>query len=163
MTDTNEIAVRSADQKHCFSCANIIHTSSVFCPKCGAAQQPVAPVVPQVANTGGTENMTNKSFCRGCGQVIHASAVTCPKCGAPQRSGPSLSDLSLAGDKNRVAAALLAFFLGGFGVHKFYLGQIGWGFVYLIFCWTFIPAIVAFIEAIVYLSMSDDAFSRKYR
>ena len=29
------------------------------------------------------------------------------------------------GNKNRIVAALLAFFLGGFGAHKFYLGQIG--------------------------------------
>ena len=29
--------------------------------------------------------------------------------------------------KSRIAAALLAFFLGGFGVHKFYLGKIGQG------------------------------------
>ncbi|OAL76478.1 hypothetical protein AY608_08805 [Acinetobacter terrae] len=66
------------------------------------------------------------------------------------------------GDKNWIIAAILAFFLGGFGVHKFYLGQIGWGIVYLIFCWTFIPAIVAFIEFIIYLCTSDEDFARKY-
>ena len=66
------------------------------------------------------------------------------------------------GEKNRVVAAVLAFFLGGFGIHKFYLGQIGWGIVYLIFCWTFIPAFVAFIEFIIYLCTSDEDFARKY-
>ena len=66
------------------------------------------------------------------------------------------------GDKNRIIAAILAFFLGGFGIHKFYLGQIGWGIVYLIFCWTFIPALVAFIEFIIYLCTSDKDFARKY-
>ncbi|WP_180073870.1 MULTISPECIES: TM2 domain-containing protein [unclassified Acinetobacter] len=66
------------------------------------------------------------------------------------------------GQKIRIVAALLAFFLGGFGIHKFYLGRIGWGIVYLLFCWTFIPSIVAFIEFIVYLCTSDEDFARKY-
>ena len=65
--------------------------------------------------------------------------------------------------KSKVVAALLAIFLGGLGIHKFYLGQIGWGIVYLLFCWTGIPTIVAFIEAIIYLTMSDTAFAQKYK
>ncbi|MBF7682187.1 TM2 domain-containing protein [Acinetobacter sp. B5B] len=66
------------------------------------------------------------------------------------------------GHKNRFIAALLAFFLGGFGVHKFYLGQTGWGIVYLIFCWTFIPYLISFIEFIIYLCTSDEKFAAKY-
>jgi len=61
-----------------------------------------------------------------------------------------------------MVAALLAFFLGGFGAHKFYLGKIGLGILYLVFFWTFIPAIIAFIEFIIYLTMSDEAFKQKY-
>jgi TM2 domain-containing membrane protein YozV len=64
--------------------------------------------------------------------------------------------------KNRVAAILLALFLGGLGVHKFYLGQVGMGLLYLVFCWTGIPAIVAFVEAILYLVASDEDFQKKY-
>ena len=41
---------------------------------------------------------------------------------------------------------LFALFLGSFGVHKFWLGEIVYGVLYLIFCWTFIPAIIALIE-----------------
>jgi TM2 domain-containing membrane protein YozV len=48
--------------------------------------------------------------------------------------------------KNEVVGALLAFFFGVFGIHKFYLGQTGWGIVYAIFFWTGIPAIAGFIE-----------------
>ena len=60
------------------------------------------------------------------------------------------------------SAAVLAFFLGGLGVHKFYLGRAAWGILYLLFFWTFIPAVISFIEFIIYLTMSDEAFAEKY-
>lgn len=66
--------------------------------------------------------------------------------------------------KSRVAAALLAFFLGGIGAHKFYCGKVGLGFLYLIFFWTWIPSIIALIEGIIYLTgaNTDEEFTRKY-
>ncbi len=64
--------------------------------------------------------------------------------------------------KTKLTAGLLAFFVGGLGVHKFYLGETGIGIVYLLFCWTGIPAIIALIEAIILLTMSDDDFNAKY-
>ncbi|MCF8303723.1 MAG: TM2 domain-containing protein [Bacteroidales bacterium] len=64
--------------------------------------------------------------------------------------------------KNKTTAALLAFFLGGLGVHRFYLGQPILGIVYLLLCWTLIPAIVGLIDFIVLLSYSDQKFNSKY-
>ena len=64
--------------------------------------------------------------------------------------------------KSRIAAFILAWVLGGIGGHKFYLNRIGQGLLYLIFCWTFIPAVFAFIEGIIYLSMEDERFWEKY-
>lgn len=64
--------------------------------------------------------------------------------------------------KSKIAAGLLALFLGGIGVHKFYLGQTLAGILYLLFCWTGIPGIIAFIEAIILLTMSDADFDAKY-
>lgn len=57
---------------------------------------------------------------------------------------------------NKIAYVLLAFFLGGFGGHKFYSGKIGTGILYLIFSWTFIPSIIAFVEFIIALTKSSD-------
>lgn len=63
--------------------------------------------------------------------------------------------------KNRYTAAVLAFFLGGLGVHKFYLGK--WtGIFYLIFCWTYVPSIIALIECILYLVNGEEDFNEKY-
>ena len=64
--------------------------------------------------------------------------------------------------KSKKIAALLAFFIGGLGGHKFYLGQTAKGIVYLVFCWTYIPAIVGVVEAIQFLAMSQEAFDKKY-
>lgn len=95
----------------------------------------------------------NGSFCPACGNEVHPRAEICPACGVRIRPNTS---------KSRIAAALLAFFLGGIGIHKFYLGRWGQGLLYLLFCWTFIPALISLIEFIIYLFMSDERFSEKY-
>lgn len=64
--------------------------------------------------------------------------------------------------KNKTTAAILAFFLGGIGVHRFYLGQGGLGILYLLFCWTFIPMIISFVDFIIFLTMDEKTFNDKY-
>ena len=64
--------------------------------------------------------------------------------------------------KSRLAAILLAVFLGSFGIHKFYLGRTGWGILYLIFCWTGIPGVVALVEAVLYILKGEAGFDAKY-
>jgi TM2 domain-containing membrane protein YozV len=48
--------------------------------------------------------------------------------------------------KSPTTGVLLALFLGGVGAHRFYLRQVGVGVIYVLLCWTFIPAIVGLIE-----------------
>lgn len=64
--------------------------------------------------------------------------------------------------KSKTTTIILCFFLGGFGIHRFYLGQTGLGLLYLLFCWTFIPAFIAFIDFIGFLLMSEEQFNQKY-
>ncbi|MEY2669772.1 MAG: hypothetical protein RLZZ577_88 [Bacteroidota bacterium] len=64
--------------------------------------------------------------------------------------------------KSKITAGLLALFLGGLGIHKFYLGRGGAGFLYLIFCWTLVPAVIAFFDAIFLFLMDDVIFNAKY-
>lgn len=95
----------------------------------------------------------DKVFCRACGNEILSSAEICPSCGTRQKTG--------AGGRSRIAAALLAFFLGGLGAHKFYMGKPGLGVLYILFCWTLIPSLIAFIEFIIYLYESDEKFEQR--
>ena len=72
------------------------------------------------------------------------------------------TDGNLRRIKDRIAAAIIAFGLGSFGIHKFYLGQVFWGIIYLCFSWTGLPTIISIIEGVLYLLMSDEEFDFKY-
>jgi TM2 domain-containing membrane protein YozV len=98
--------------------------------------------------------------CGECGKQISDQAVACPSCGAPV-SNRAVQTLVTA-PKSRSMAVLLAMLLGGIGIHRFYLNEPGWGVLYLLFCWTFIPAIAGLIEGLVLLFMSDTEFQRAY-
>lgn len=124
------------------------------------------------------ENMSTKYFCANCGSIVEEGIKFCANCGTSvsQRSPPQqpaaqptqayaptqsyaapaptytptqpgvqagISPLS------RTVALLLCIFFGGIGVHKFYVGKVGDGIVYLLFSWTGIPAFIAFIEIFI--------------
>ncbi len=88
--------------------------------------------------------------CNECKREVSDTAPRCPHCG--YTSG------QYAG-KSKSLAIVFALFLGGLGIHKFYLGKSGTGFLYLIFCWTFIPVILGIIDAFVLMGKSERVFT----
>ena len=96
-----------------------------------------------------------EQYCPNCGAVIGTDGAFCPECGARKESTPS-------GSKDRVTAGVLAILLGGLGAHRFYLGDVGLGLLYLCFFWTAIPALVGLIEGILYLTKTDAEFHQQY-
>jgi TM2 domain-containing membrane protein YozV/cold shock CspA family protein len=82
----------------------------------------------------------------------------------------SIYVVALGTEKNRIVAAVLAFFLGHWGIHKFYLGKTNAGIVMLLLGtlgWVLIiPGIVnwviAFIEFVIYLTKTDQQFYQDY-
>ena len=133
------------ETKKCIECNEEISVNAEICPKCGVRQ---------------IQNETK--FCKDCGAQIAKKAEICPKCGVRQINTISSTLDNLDADKNKTVAGVLALLLGGIGIHKFYLGQIGKGIIYILFCWTYIPALLALIEGIQILSMTDDKFNEKY-
>lgn len=112
--------------------------------------------------------------CRFCGEWV---ARHCDRCGTPIRDEWAARGrcaecarvqmverhaAALTGSPNRVTAALFALLLGGFGAHKFYLGRIGMGILYFVFCWTAIPSLVALFEGISYLVSTDEEFRQRH-
>ena len=61
--------------------------------------------------------------------------------------------------KDKNLAAILAFFGGQMGLHRFYLGQPGLAFFYFV---PLLGAFIGLIDAISFLSMSEETFNTKY-
>lgn len=125
----------------CTKCGKEIAEGGKFCTSCGTAVNSQAAGSAQVTVTTALGNQNNTAQ----PQVIVYNQPT-----------PGISPSWPV--KNKIAAGLLGIFLGGLGVHKFYLGKVGMGIVYVLFCWTAIPALIGFIEGIVYLCSSDENF-----
>ena len=98
--------------------------------------------------------------CPSCGSGdVNASASGTFKCNT---CGTLFKADAASSDKKRLVAGILAILVGGLGVHKFYIGKTGQGFLYLVFCWTSIPAFIGLIEGIIYLLESDEEFYAKH-
>lgn len=93
-------------------------------------------------------------FCFACANQIDARAEICPRCGVRQ-----LTAQAAKSPKSRPTAAALALLLGSFGAHKFYMGKMAIGALYLVFCWTYIPGLIGWIEGITYLHKSDESWA----
>jgi Tfp pilus assembly protein PilE/TM2 domain-containing membrane protein YozV len=94
----------------------------------------------------------DEKFCPSCGEIIKERAVICPKCGVRQQA-----------ELSKAALLLLAFFLGGVGGHKFYIGKYWQGAIYFLFFWTGIPGLIALVEFIIYACTSTEKLQEKYK
>ncbi len=99
--------------------------------------------------------------CKECKGQVSELAKSCPKCGAPVIASKQ-GFVMVKPQKSKGVATILALLLGGLGIHKFYLDKQFQGLLYLVFCWTFIPAIIALIEALDLMFMSQTTFEDRF-
>ncbi|UYP44809.1 hypothetical protein NEF87_001094 [Candidatus Lokiarchaeum ossiferum] len=121
-------------------------------------------------------------FCHNCGEEIENTSEFCTYCGAKMSShaqyqsvpvqqpvvpaqqtthNNAIPTYSAYGTKYRIVAALLGFFFGTFGIHKFYLNKTKSGVLSLVFFWTGAPTIIGIVEAILYLTDDEEMFQQR--
>ena len=98
---------------YCRNCGSIMDDQAAFCTKCGVAKG------------------TGSLYCPSCGSQTNVQAVVCVHCGV------ALNTLHVANQtqqKSKIAAGLLGIFLGGLGIHNFYLGFTKKAVIQLLVC-----------------------------
>ena len=116
----------------CKNCGHHLSQGEQICPVCGAAA------------SGETR------FCSACGHPCNPDSVFCPNCGTRLKSSAPLPIQR----KSRLAAGLLGVFLGGLGIHNFYLGYTDKGIaqvVLFVLCCGVPSSIWGLIEGILIL------------
>ena len=118
----------------------------MFCKNCGNEMDQNAAVCVKCGYGKGKGN----KFCPNCGSELEPNAQFCVKCGASVAPEQQINPLN---QKSKIAAGLLGIFLGGFGIHNFYLGYTGKaiGQLVLTICSCGIGGIWGFIEGILIL------------
>lgn len=120
---------------YCKNCGRQMDNQAIVCTSCGV---PVGK---------------DSNYCQNCGEPANPMAQLCVKCGCSLSSG--------ANQKSKLAAGLLGIFLGGLGIHRFYLGYTAIGviqiIVTLITCG--VGSIWGFIEGILIIA-GTQSFSR---
>lgn len=72
----------------------------------------------------------NQKFCSECGTIINIKAEICPNCGVRQLLISQKIDFET--DNKWLITLLLCWFLGVFGIHRFYNGHITVGILQIL-------------------------------
>jgi len=175
----------------CAKCGSQIPEGSGFCPKCGApaggkaagaapaqgaAPQQAAPNVQQGAPYGQQQGAPyGQQPGAPYGQAPYGQqpavhyyqpgpygqqpGAPYGQPGAPYIIGPDGKQLNKV---NKITYILIAWFLGGLGIHEFYAGHTKAGVLSLLFFWTFIPAICALIKIFTAIGKNSDGQGNIY-
>lgn len=68
----------------------------------------------------GCQKGVGYNFCHNCGRQVTPGAAVCVNCGVALNA--AVVNPAMPGQKSKIAGGLLGIFLGGLGIHNFYLG-----------------------------------------
>lgn len=141
----------------CGNCGNPLKEGAAFCSACGTAapQIDVQPAPdPHVASAAAGDAAPNGGSVAAQSTVVQQASSAVPA----------------VDSKSKVAAGLLAIFLGALGIHKFYLGYTTAGIIMLVVSLVggiivvgpLVMGIIGIVEGIIYLTKTDQQFYEIY-
>ena len=140
--------------KPCRFCAKTIQKETLFCPFCNHMQNDIAPPVAQRPNrllniltamSGQKDVFTQAEVLT---QAIEADNFVRAVSLLPTKFQATYQAEAERRKKSAGITYLLWFLLGLLGVHKFYIGEIGWGLLYLV-CTVSVIGLIVSVPAVL--------------
>lgn len=101
----------------------------------------------------GVQTGEGNAFCENCGQPTAAEAAVCLNCGVALKKPEEKAASTYLNGKDKIVVALLCFFLGGWGIHNFYMGENKKGIIKIVFYFlcgiSGILALIDFIKILI--------------
>ena len=117
----------------------------MFCKNCGAEMN----AEQAVCTSCGVPTGKGNKFCPNCGKETAAEAVVCVNCGVSLGNKATAGNGQYLNGKDKIVMAVIAFFLGGIGIHNFMMGETKKGIFKIVMSFLCgIGAILALIDLI---------------
>ena len=126
---------------YCRNCGEQMNDNQAICLKCGVAVG------------------TGKAFCKHCGKPVNENAAVCLSCGCKIEDEKDKTEAGALNGQDKMTMALICFFLGGFGVHNFMMGEKKKGIMRIIL--TFCCGIGGILALIDFIKILTDKYEVK--
>ncbi len=148
---------------YCKNCGQPLADNQNFCSNCGAMNEASANTNQQDFNQDANQNncadqsynaqFNNQQYSNNSQQYGNPNQqfANAPY-GNQQYANNQNVNSQYLGGKDKTTIALLAFFLGGFGVHNFVMGETKKGIIKIVLAWTGISGILALIDFVKVLT-----------
>lgn len=141
----------------CQNCGYEIKDGVKFCSSCGQSVEIDDEKQESLESSKNDEVISeNDKFCVSCGEKIKKETEICLKCGVRQM--PAVVDK----EKSLLVTMLLACFLGFCGGHNFYIKKKIKFILSIVLAWTFVPAILSYIDVMIMSKKSIAELNNKY-
>lgn len=141
---------RRNEELHAIKMMRINNPINVVCPRCNAHRE--------------VDRVAGSLKCLYCDYVeplnvahLYNEAIDGPIVEDTQVDQTDTDDKNGKALVDKTKYCLLCFFLGAFGVHKFYANKKTAGILYLVFCWTYIPWIISLVELVMAVGKQSDS------
>lgn len=122
----------------CRNCGEPLNENQAVCLKCGVSVG------------------DGKAFCANCGAAVNEHAAVCLSCGCKIEDKKSASGSNSLNGQDKLVMALLCFFLGGWGVHNFMMGEKKKGIIKIVFA--FVCGISSILALIDFIKILTDSY-----
>ncbi len=114
----------------------------MYCKQCGTELKENQDICLNCGVKVGAGN----AYCQSCGVEVKPEQDYCLNCGVALKKEETKFLEGKLGGQDKIIIAIVCFFVGGFGIHNFMMGETKKGILRLLTCWFGLGGILALVD-----------------